>query len=254
MMNQLIRCTDCDEIFLKSPFDQYPEYEYFPNRPPQLFRSIERDDFKDFLKNHRGHRLEDLQIIDDSFVSDKAYPEPIKISYFKATNGRERFVIKKYREKIDEPLRYQLIAGDYALKFIGIEIQSKEITRQLEAEFKAAPLSSNKIAAFLNVYRQIVEAIDISNLERIPEEPSNPLKVYYKLDDLGLAYLLRNCHNIFKGQDYQDIEGFIHRHKEDGVLLLKATYKIQITEIAQPSERAMTPEIRPEKRKIAAQE
>ena len=31
-MNQLIRCKKCDEIFMKTPFDQYPEYE-FESRP-----------------------------------------------------------------------------------------------------------------------------------------------------------------------------------------------------------------------------
>jgi hypothetical protein len=30
------------------------------------------------------------------------------------------------------------------------------------------------------------------------------------------------------------MEEFIHRHKDDGVLLLKATYKIQLTEMAKP--------------------
>jgi hypothetical protein len=248
-MNQLIHCINCDEIFLKTPFDKWPEYESYSNRSPESFRSIERDDFQDFMKNHRGHRLEDLQIIDDSFVSEKAYSEPIKVSYFKATNGKEKFLIKKYREKIDEPLRYQLIAGDYSLKCISIEIQHKEITKQLEAEFKTAPLSQNKLSAFLTLFRQIFEIIDIKNLERVAEESSNPLEVYYKLDDVSLAYLLRNCHNIFKGKDI-NIEEFIHRHKDDGVLLLKATYSIQISEKAKPEKKAISTQIPLEKKKI----
>jgi hypothetical protein len=47
-------------------------------------------------------------------------------------------------------------------------------------------------------------------------------------------YLLRNCRNIFKEKEYPAMEEFIHRHKDDGVLLLKATYKIQLTEMAKP--------------------
>jgi len=49
------------------------------------------------------------------------------------------------------------------------------------------------------------------------------------MDDISLFYLLRNCRNIFKGKQYSDIEEFISHHKDDGVLLLKARYKIQIT-------------------------
>jgi len=248
-MNQLVRCINCDEFFLKTPFDLWPEYDSFSNRSPESFRSIEKDDFQEFLKNHRGHQLEDLQIIEDSFVSEKAYSEPVKISYFKATNGKKNFVIKKFREKIDQPLKYQLMGGDYFLKCVDVEIQYKEITRQLEAEFKAAPLPQNKIDAFLKLYKQVVEMIDINNLERIPDESSNPLEIYYKLNDVGLAYLLRNCHNILKDQRYLDIEEFIHRHKDDGVLLLKATYEIQISEKA-PLKKPIPAQIPLEKKKM----
>ena len=48
------------------------------------------------------------------------------------------------------------------------------------------------------------------------------------MDDMSSFYLLRNCRNIFKGMEYSDIEDFIYRHKDDGVLLLKARYRIQI--------------------------
>jgi hypothetical protein len=195
--------------------------------------------------------LQDLQVIDDSFVSEKAYIEPIRVSYFKATNGREKFVVKKYREKIDEPLRYQLIAGDYYLRCVGIEIQEKEVAKQLKGEFKAAPLSQKKLNAFFKLLRQILEIIEIKDLERIAEESSNPLEVYYKLDDVSLAYLLRNCRNIFKGKEYINMEEFIHRHKDDGVLLLKATYKIRITKIARSAEKATAGQIRSENRKTA---
>ena len=83
------------------------------------------------------------------------------------------------------------------------------------------PLSQNKIDAFLKLYRAIAEDIDIKDLERIPEESHHPLEIYYKIDDVSLMYLLRNCRNIFKGQEYSAMEEFIHRHKDDGVLLLK---------------------------------
>ncbi len=253
-MNQLIRCVNCDEIFLKTPFDEWPEYESFSNPPLEPFRSIERDDFQDFLKSHRGHRLEELQIIDDSLVSEKAYSEPVKIAYFKATNGKKTFVIKRFREKIAEPLKYQFIAGDYSLKCIGIEIQHKEIEKQLGVEFRRTPIPQSKITAFLKLYRRVVEITDIKNLERVTEESPNPLEAYYKLDDAGLAYLLRNCRNIFKGQEYLDIEEFIYRHKDDSVLLLKATYKIQVSEKAKLKKGVVPPFIPIEKKKMAEKE
>jgi hypothetical protein len=248
-MNQLIRCRNCDQIFMKSPFDRYPEYEFGPGHAPENFQSIKRDDFQDFLSHHHGHQLEQLRIIEDSYVSEKAYSEPVKTSFLKATNGREKFVIKKFRERIDEPLKYQLIPGDYSLKCVGVEIQSEEISRQLDREVKP-PLSQDKMDAFLGVMGALTEDIDVSDLERIPEETHHPLEVYYKIDDVHVMHLLRNCRNIFKGQEYLAMEEFIHQHKDDGVLLLKATYKIELTEIARPGKKTIPAFLHLEKEKV----
>lgn len=249
-MNQLIRCINCDEIFMKTPFDRCSEYEYDPAHPSGPVRSIRKDDFKDFLTKHRGHQLEDLKIIEDSFVSEKAYVEPIEMSYFKATNGKEKFVIKKFRVKIDEPFKYQLIPGDYSLKFIRIEIQSEEIAKQLKREFKSRPLLQTQISAFLKLYRHIAETVDIKNLDRISEESSHSLEIYCKMDDISLFYLLRNCRNIFTAEEYPDIEKFIYRHKDDGVLLLKTRYRIQVTERAKVRKKTVSGAVPAEVKKV----
>ena len=81
-MNQLIRCKNCDQVFMKNPFDTYPEHGLAPGRALENFEAIKRDDFQDFLTHHHGHQLEPLKIIEDSYVSEKAYSEPIKASFF----------------------------------------------------------------------------------------------------------------------------------------------------------------------------
>jgi len=236
-MSQLIRCKNCDQIFMRSRFDAYPEYRLGLGLPPENFQTVERDDFKDFLSHHQGHQLEDLNIIEDSYVSEKAYSEPIKTSFLKATNGKEKFVIKKSRERIDEPLKYELVSGDYRLKCIAVEIQSDEILKQLAREMNPLP-SRDKMDAFLKLMATLVEDIEIHDLERIPEESHHPLEIYYKMDNVRVVYLLRNCRRIFKGREYSAMEGFIQRHRDDGVLLLKATYEIQITEKANTRKRS----------------
>lgn len=216
---------------MKTPFDQVPEYEFGSDGSLEPFRMVKRDDFQEFLIHHHGHRLENLKIIEDSFVSEKAYSEPVKISFFKATNGKERFVVKKSRERIDEPLTYRLVPGDYNLKCMTVKLQSEEIVKQLEREVNP-PFSQDKIDSFLKLYRDVTEDIDVADLERIPQESDRPLEIFYKMNDVHLMYLLRNCHRIFKAREYSSIEEFIQREKDDGVLLLKATYQIQFTEIA----------------------
>lgn len=227
-MNQLIRCINCDAVFMSTPFDQIPEYELDASNPFETIKSYERNDFQDFLTHHQGHQLEELKIIEDSFISEKDYFEPVKVSYIKATNGKEKFVIKKFREKIDEPLRYELIHGDYQLKCISFEIQEDEIRKELKKEFNDYPISQNKIDKFIKLFRHIAKNVDLKNLERVDEESNNPLKVFYKIDDLNLAYLLRNCRNIFNKEEFPKIESFIYSNKDDGVLLLQANFQIQL--------------------------
>lgn len=232
-MNQLIHCINCHAIYLRTPFDQTPEYGWEPLSSLREPQGIEKDDFQDFLENHRGHQLEDLRIIEDSFVSEKPYTEPVKISYFKATNGRENFVVKRVRERIDQPLEYQLIRGDYSLKCMDLQVQLEAVRKQLEREMKP-PLTQTQIDAFLQLVQHVGKKLDVDTLERVPEESPYPLEIYYKMDDFSLTYLLRNCRNFFKGKAYAEIEEFVHRHKDDGVLLLKAIYRIEILERREP--------------------
>lgn len=230
-MNQLIRCITCNELFVKTPFDQSLEYESLSGESTEPYPETENDDFEDFLNHHSNHSMEQLEVIEDSFVSEKPYWEPTKVSYFKATNGKENFVIKRFRKRIDEPLSYQLIEGDYSLKLVRLEIQEEEILKQLKREL-ASSLREDQFESFLKLCRYVLTTIDMNDLERIPEDSVHPLEIYYKMDDISLAYLLRNCRALYKGEDYKAIEAFILRHREDGVLLLKATYQIQLFEKA----------------------
>lgn len=244
---------DCGEGFMKTPFDQCPEYDI--DHPSGSGQVIKRDDFQEFLTTHHGHRLEYLEVVDNSFVSDKKYLEPVKTSYLKATNSKkEKFVIKRVRENIGESVRYQVILGDYFVECTGIEVQSEEIMKQLAMEFRTHPFSERKISAFLQLYERIVRGIDVKNLERIPEESAHPLEEFYKPDDMSLFYLLRNCRNIFKGVEYSAIEDFIYSHKDEGVLLLKATYRIQIIEERKTKEEAASTVIPEEARKVRTKE
>jgi hypothetical protein len=62
---------------------------------------------------------------------------------------------------------------------------------------------------------------------------------------------LRNCRNVFQDQEYSPIERFIQRHKEDGVLLLKATYQIEIIERTKSEKKMVAAQMPFAKKKVA---
>jgi hypothetical protein len=235
-MSQLIRCVQCDAVFLKTPYDQTPEYLGDRADGAGRVRTIERDDYGNFLRSHRGHRLENLTIVEDSWAGEREYGEPVHVSYFKATNGKEKFVIRRHRQGITDPLKYELIHGDYSLACVRVEVQSREIAQELGRMFRGRPSAAQKIDSFIELLQHVSGQIDIAALERVPEESGHPLEVYHRIDDVSLFYLLRNCRSLFDREGFPEIEAFIHRHRDDGVLLLKATYQIQIQEGIRPPE------------------
>ena len=250
-MDPFIHCITCDTLFHKTPYDQVPEHEWGSKDSPDRVRTVERDDYEDFLQDHRGHRLEELQVVEGSFTGTGDYREPVKTSYWKATNGKERFVIKGSRKDIRDPLRYQLIRGDYQLKCLSLEIQSREITRQLEIEFKTNPLSQNKITAFLDLMQEVTQGLDAGHLERVPEESLNPLEIYYKMDDVHTAFLLRRCQKIFDRGEFERVQEFVHHHREDGVLLLIGKHQIQMVDGARAEEEVKEAVVSAEKKRLA---
>lgn len=233
-MRHLTRCVNCDEIYVETPVD-LPEDEPLLDLPPRG-----KDTYQDFIRHHRGHRLEDLNLVEDSYVSDRPYSEPVKVSFFKVTNGKDRFVVRQFRKTIEEPLRYELVRGDYSLQCVSLEIESEAIRKQIAAEFKTRPLPASKVETFLRLYRHIASTLDVQTLERIQEESATPLTVYYRMDDVSLGFLLRNCRNIFQGPEYGAIVDFIHRHRDDGVLLLKGTHQIRLVEGARKRQRTLS--------------
>ena len=250
-MNPFIRCVTCNMIFRKTPYDHVPEHERRTQDSPDVTRTIEKDDYQDFLQDHHGHRLEELEVQEGSFVGTGDYREPMKTSYWKATNGREKFVIKGSRQSIREPMRYQLIRGDYQVKCISLEIQSREITRQLEIEFRANPLSQEKITALLHLLQEITQGLDAGHLERVPEESLNPLEIYYRVDDVHTAFLLRRCRKIFNREEFEVIQEFVHHHREDGVLLLRGKHQIQMVEVARAEDEVIEATVSAEKERLA---
>jgi len=250
-MDPFIHCITCDAVFHKTPYDQMPEHEWGAKSSPGLARTVERDDYQDFLHDHREHPLEELQVIEGSFMGAGEYREPVKTSYWKATNGREKFVIKGSRQDICQPLRYQLFRGDYQVKCVSLEIQSREIARQLEIEFRANPLSQKKVTALLQLLQEIAQGLEGGLLERAQEESLNPLDIYYRMDDVHSAFLLRRCRKIFNREEFEVIQEFVHRHREDGVLLFRGTHQIEMVEVARAEKEVREAAVSAEKKRLA---
>ena len=100
----------------------------------------------------------------------------------------------------------------------------------MENELADMGLTKDQLDGFVKLCQGLAGGVDVKTLERMPEDSSHPLEIYYRMDDVSYAYLLRNCRRIFQGIPFQAVQEFADRHRDDGVLLLKATHQIELIE------------------------
>jgi len=230
MTGKMLRCIQCNELINKSEYDSVPEYYYDEER--KNFVERPRDDGKDFELRHIGHQIEELTVVDGSFVSPWPYVEPVKESYFYVTNGKESFLVRKWRDSIENPVSYQLIDGYIEITDAHIEIQRQDIRKQIRAEIPS--VSDRKINEFIKVVEDVTSQLDWEKLE-VSAEGENPLITYYKLDDHSIRDILNRSTKIFNSGEFEKIKEFICRnncHNDVMTLKVRRTFNVVTTDKA----------------------
>jgi hypothetical protein len=213
MVGKLIRCTECNAIINMTEGDFYPYYAW--NNRGEL-KKIKMDDRKAFLQQHKGHKTEKLTPL-TSPISDKPYSEPLKTSYFEATNGTERFLIKRWRSKIDDPFAYEIIEGSIEIRNGRVRTQTAAIKKQIKVENNSF-ISETKLNCFIQAVRKEVEKLDPEDLE-ISAEGETPLVCYYHLGDDCVDRILTQCQDTLNQHELKLLKDFITQHNEyDGVM------------------------------------
>jgi hypothetical protein len=178
---------------------------------------------------HGKHTLEELFVIRDSFISEGRYGEPLKVKYFEASNGRERFVIRGSRSDVTRPITYKLIPGYIETSFRR-EVQSRAIRRQLAEEIKNPSLAEDRVELFIRVVEQVAAQFPLRDRIEITAETDTPLVSHCKLGAGAIREILSLCKGVFDGAELNRLERFIQNnnsYNEPMTLLLKRTFRIQ---------------------------
>lgn len=240
MIGTLIRCTKCNAIMNMTDEDCSPQYVWNGGE----IKEIKMDDRKAFSQKHRGHTTEHLTPLTPP-ISDKPYREPLKTSYFEATNGTERFLIKRWRTKIDDPFAYEIIEGRIKLTNGRVRVQSAAIKQQIHAENDSL-IPERKVNRFLQAVRKEVEQLDPETLA-ISAEGETPLVSYYQLGSTCVDRILTRCRDEFTQRELNMLRDFINRHNEyDGVMTLvsKKVFSIKTRDAKKDIEQAVRPDQR----------
>ncbi|OGP53019.1 MAG: hypothetical protein A2Y65_08905 [Deltaproteobacteria bacterium RBG_13_52_11] len=237
MIGTLIRCIECNEVINMTEWDYSPHYAWYEGE----IKEQDSNDRQDFLQRHESHKTEELIPLTPP-ISDKPYAEPLKISYFEATNGKRRFLIKRWRSKIDDPYTYESIDGCIALTNGKVRAQTEAIKKQMKAENNSA-ISEEKLNCFVKAIQKEVENLDPDTLA-VSAEGETPLISYYQLGSDCVDRILTRCQDSFDRHELKLLRDFVIEHNEyDDVMTLVAKKEFTIKKEAQKDEipRAVRP-------------
>jgi hypothetical protein len=205
MMKTLIRCIDCNEVINMTEEDFTPYYTWYEGE----LQEYEANDREAFDRTHKGHQTEHLTPLTTP-LSDKPYREPVKTSYFEATNGIKNFLIKRWRRSIAEPVTYEIMDGRLEVTHGPLRAQTEDIKKQLKAEYGSS-MTDEKVECLLTAIYKEIEKLNPVDLV-LSVEGETPLIAYHLLSNNCVERILIRCQDKFNHDELQLLREFITEH------------------------------------------
>lgn len=205
MKGTLIRCIHCNKVINITEWDLCPHFFW----DGEEIKETEMDDREAFSQRHQGHKTEKLTPL-TPLLSDKPYTEPVKTCYFETTNGNERFLIKQWRDKIDDPFAYEIVNGTIEIENGKVHVQTDALKKQLRME---GCISERDLDIFIDAVQREVKSLDPEKLE-VSAEGETPLVSYYKLPPACVERILMRCQTQWNQRQLKQLKDFILNNNE----------------------------------------
>jgi len=237
-MNKLIRCIDCNVIHAVTPFEQAAEYiltDCPEGRSPEYaieYSAVEKNDYAEFVNKHQGHCMEDLTIIENSSYSEGPYFDPHRVLYFETTNGKDTFLIKRWRRSIADPVRYEVVPAKLEVK-MTVEIQQRDLEKQMCYEMSEPLATLDKVNRFIEIVQEEARQIDPEKCAADAADSHEANISYLPLGEEQIERILNKSRSYFTHDELAHIERFIRNNADyDGVM----TFLIKKTAVFHPAE------------------
>jgi hypothetical protein len=210
---KFIRCRVCDAIHHVSAFDKAPVYDCRGNQPEER----DTDDWRTFMDRHAGHRLEPLKASGETFFPYGSPRDPMSVAYVEVTNGHDRYLVRRSRRSIQEPMSYELISGRLAEAGAGVEVQENEIKKEMKNHFSWAPATcpdDQKIDLFVGLVKEVAKTLDPQRIQ-VSEYSSTDDSIFYGTFDRSvLDTLTERCADYFLPDELASLRRFMETHRD----------------------------------------
>lgn len=209
---KFIRCCRCDALHRVTPFDKAPLYIFTGNE----FEEQAADDWRWFMEQHAGHRLEPLRGTGEKWFPSGSLSDPMSVAYIEVTNGHDQFVVRRARKTIQEPLRYELLRGRLAHAVATLEAQGDEIKKEMKNHFSWAPATrpdDDQIDHFVSVVKDVIQALDASSVVISEHSYVDDTVSYGLLDTAAINALMQRCAADFCPAQLEAMRRFVDTHR-----------------------------------------
>ena len=168
-------------------------------------------------------------------VSKRPYNEPVKEEFIEINDrSHQRYVLRRWRKRIEEPLQYESFPGWIDIKLVGISVLRKEIKKALKDEGLFTDDRADRFVAAIKsavtIYKSRIERALMGENFADFAETSHPLIAFLTIRDdtdvIGTA--LCTVEHLFPSQeDRSKIKNFIDKYRSE-LMTLKVVRRFQI--------------------------
>jgi hypothetical protein len=132
-------------------------------------------------------------------------------------NDWRDFMACHSRSTIEEPVRYEFVNGRLVENALRLEVQEKEIRKEMKLHHSWAPaasLADEKIDLFVALFREVVSALDPRDVRTSEHSDRDDNVSYGPLDGAVAATLLTRCGSHFSPAEMESLRRFIESHRD----------------------------------------
>lgn len=208
---KFILCRNCGSVHHVTVFDRAPKYSISGGESKQS----PADDWREFMNHHAGHRMEAVKSLGEQYSFDTSPGDPMAVGYIEVTNGHQNFLLRRYRRSIEEPLRFEPVEARLGEPAVSLEIQEREIRKELKLRFRWPPghaLNDATIDLFIALFRDAASQIDARGVTGAEPSYSNENLSYAALPPPVKEDLLKNCARHFSVMEVEALRRFMESH------------------------------------------
>jgi hypothetical protein len=207
-MKKLVHCINCKAVYEITPFDRCQEYHY--SESSGEYYAKEKNDEFDFTQKHRNHPIEELTILENTRYSEGHYFDPQRKQYFEATNGKETFLIKRWRKSVLYPVRHDIVPERLAVQKT-IDIQKASLEKQMRHELNIPSLGEEKGRTFMEIVQEAARHCIPNNYQDIYASEYAQVD-YLPLNEEQISAILKRSRTVFTHDELPKIESFIRKN------------------------------------------